>query len=84
MGRGWRRTASQEPRQSLTRQLNFKRMKSIAQLGHLPKYDDRSSRAWLYGKLLLALLTEKMIRVARTVSPWGYNLPQTAHLQPLA
>jgi len=65
-------------------ELNFKRMKSSAQLGHLPKYDDRSSRAWLYGKLLLALLTEKMIRVARTVSPWGYNLPQTAHLQPLA
>jgi hypothetical protein len=65
-------------------ELNFKRMKSIAQLGHLPKHDDRSSRAWLYGKLLLALLTEKMIRVARTVSPWGYNLPQTANIQPLA
>lgn len=65
-------------------ELNFKRMKSIAQLGHLPKYDDRSSRAWLYGKLLLALLTEKMIRVARTVSPWGYHLPETADLQSLA
>lgn len=65
-------------------ELNFKRMKSIAQLGHLPKYDDRSSRAWLYGKLLLALLTEKMIRIARAISPWGYNLPQTPDLQPLA
>jgi hypothetical protein len=65
-------------------ELNFKRMKSIAQLGHLPKHDDRSSRAWLYGKLLLALLTEKVIRVARAVSPWGYNLPQTADIQPLA
>jgi|SRR5579859_8159209 len=65
-------------------ELSFKRMKSIAQLGHLPKYDDRSSRAWLYGKLLLALLTEKMVRMARTVSPWGYNLPQEAHTEPLA
>jgi hypothetical protein len=65
-------------------ELSFKRMKAIAQLGHLPKYDDHSSRAWLYGKLLLALLTEKMIRLARTVSPWGYLLTQKANLQPLA
>jgi len=65
-------------------ELSFKRMKSIAQLGHLPKYDDRSSRAWLYGKLFLALLTEKMTRVARTVSPWGYGLPQTEDRQQVA
>ena len=55
-------------------ELAFKRMKFLAQLGHLPKHDDHSSRAWLYAKLLLALLTEKMIRTARTISPWGYNL----------
>jgi hypothetical protein len=54
-------------------ELSFKRMKSIAELGHLPKYDDRSSRAWLYGKLFIALLTEKMMRVANTISPWGYT-----------
>src|ERR1039457_2069174 len=54
-------------------ELSFKRLKSIAELGHLPKYDDRSSRAWLYGKLFIALLTEKMMRVANTISPWGYT-----------
>ena len=58
-------------------ELSFKRLKSIADLGHLPKYDERSSRAWLYGKLFLALLTEKMTRVARTISPWGYRIEKT-------
>lgn len=65
-------------------ELSFKRLKSIAQLGHLPKYDDRSSRAWLYGKLFLALLAEKLARVGSTVSPWGYSLPQTADAQQVA
>jgi len=66
-------------------ELAFKRMKSLIQLGHLPKRDDRSSRAWLYAKLLLALLTEKMIRMARTISPWGYCLaPSAGCSQPLA
>jgi Transposase DDE domain len=65
-------------------ELSFKRLKSIAQLGHLPKYDDRSSRAWLYGKLFLALLTEKMTRMARTVSPWGYSLPPAQDTQQVA
>ena len=32
-------------------ELVFKRFKSIAQLGHLIKHDDESSKAWLYGKL---------------------------------
>ena len=53
-------------------ELVFKRLKSLAQLGHVPKYDDRSSRAWVYGKLLVALLTQKLIRIGRTISPWGY------------
>jgi len=39
-------------------ELEFKRLKSLAQLGHVPKHDDRSSRAWLYGKLLLTLLAK--------------------------
>jgi hypothetical protein len=37
-------------------ELTFKRLKSLPQLGHLPKYDAQSSRAWLYGKLFVALL----------------------------
>jgi hypothetical protein len=52
-------------------ELAFKRLKSLAELGHLPKYDDASSRAWLYGKLLVALLTERMQRHAGAFSPWG-------------
>jgi hypothetical protein len=55
-------------------ELVFKQLKSLAQLGHLPKYDERSSRAWLYGKLFVALLTQKLIRVGRDISPWGYEL----------
>jgi IS4 transposase len=55
-------------------ELVFKRFKSIAQLGHLPKKDEDSSHAWLYGKLLVALLTEKVTRQANAFSPWGYCL----------
>lgn len=64
-------------------ELVFKRLKSLLRLGHLPKYDDRSSRAWLYGKLLISLLTQKLIRTGRDVSPWGYYLPEPAG-QPVA
>ena len=53
-------------------ELAFKRMKSLAQLGHVPKHDERSSRAWLYGKLLVTLLAQKLIRVGRDISPSGY------------
>jgi hypothetical protein len=53
-------------------ELTFKRLKSLAKLGHLPKYDAQSSRAWLYGKLFVALLTQKLVRTGRELSPWGY------------
>lgn len=55
-------------------ELVFKRLKTLLRVGHIPKYDERSSRAWLYGKLLVALLAEKLIRVGRELSPWGYPL----------
>ena len=55
-------------------ELVFKRFKSLAQLGHLPKHDEASAQAWLYGKLLVALLVEKVVRHARTISPWGYDV----------
>jgi len=58
-------------------ELVFKRFKSLAQLGHLPKHDDESAKAWLYGKLLVALLVEKLIAHARALSPWGYRLAET-------
>ena len=43
-------------------ELVFKRFKSITRLGHLPKHDDQSAQAWLYGKLFTALLVEKLVR----------------------
>jgi hypothetical protein len=52
-------------------ELAFKRLKSLGNVGHLPKRDAASSRAWVYGKLLIALLTEKMQRHAAAFSPWG-------------
>ena len=52
-------------------ELAFKRLKSLGDVGHLPKHDPASSRAWVYGKLLVALLTEKMQRHAAAFSPWG-------------
>ena len=57
-------------------ELVFKRLKSLVQLGHLPKYDESSSRAWLYGKMLVALLTQERVRVGRAISPWGYLLAE--------
>jgi hypothetical protein len=59
-------------------ELVFKRMKSIMGLGHLPKADPVSCRAWLHGKLFVALLVEKMIKEANSFSPWGYQLEQAA------
>jgi hypothetical protein len=56
-------------------ELVFKRLKQLAGLGHLPKSQDDSSRAWLYGKLFVALLTQKLIYTGRAISPWGYDLP---------
>jgi hypothetical protein len=52
-------------------ELAFKRLKSLGDVGHLPKHDAASSRAWVYGKLLVALLSEKMQRHAAAFSPWG-------------
>ena len=56
----------------------FKRLKSVVQLGHVPKQDDQSSRAWLYGKLFVALLSQKLTRIGNDLSPWGYYLAEQA------
>ena len=65
-------------------ELVFKRLKQIAQLGHLPKHDQECSQAWLYGKLLVALLTEKLIRTANAFSPWGCDFQEDKGTQSLA
>ena len=65
-------------------ELVFKRFKQLAQLGHLPKEDEESSKAWLYGKLFVALLAERLIQRAESFSPWGYDVAATPESKPLA
>ena len=55
-------------------EIAFKRLKSLIGLGHLPKYDPKSCRAWLHGKLFIALLVDLIVEEARLFSPWGYPL----------
>ena len=64
-------------------ELVFKRLKSILGLGHLRKTDPQAARAWLQGKLFVALLIESLIRHAESFSPWGYPLRQETTAQPL-
>jgi hypothetical protein len=52
-------------------ELAFKRLKSLLQLGQLPKQDPASARAWLQLKLLLALLIERLCHQARFFSRLG-------------
>ena len=65
-------------------ELIFKRLKTLAELGALPKHDERSARGWLYGKLLVALLGQKLERLGRDISPWGYRIPETWQWQRVA
>ena len=62
----------------------FKRLTSLAALGHLPKRDDESAQAWLYGKLLVALLVERLTGYEMAVSPWGYPLAAPSDPQRVA
>jgi len=57
-------------------EMAFKRLKSVMGFGHLPKQDERSCRAWLHGKLLVALLADHLVNQARVFSPWGFELPK--------
>lgn len=53
-------------------ELAFKRLKSLAQLGHVPKHSAASTRAWLYGKLLVTLLAQEVIRLGHDLSPQAH------------
>lgn len=55
-------------------ELAFKRLKSLLHLGHLKKFDAEGAKAWLQGKLLVAILIEALISVAARFSPWGYPI----------
>lgn len=55
-------------------ELAFKRLKSLLHLGQLPKKKEESSQAWMQGKILTALLIERLLCEERFFSPWGYRL----------
>jgi hypothetical protein len=55
-------------------ELVFKRLKGIVGIGHLPKINEASCKAWLHGKMLVALLAERLHREAQLFSPWGYPI----------
>jgi hypothetical protein len=50
-------------------EIAFKRLKSILGLGHLPKEDEKSARAWLHGKLFVALLAQAIVDEGRFFPP---------------
>ena len=55
-------------------EIAFKRLKSIMGMGHLPKTCVDSARAWLHGKIFVALLTQAIIDEGHFFSPWGYPI----------
>jgi len=58
-------------------ELAFKRLKSLLELGALPKKDPPGAKSWIYGKLFAALLIEALITNSERFSPWGYNIDQS-------
>ena len=55
-------------------ELAFKRLKSLLDAGSVPKSDEASALAWMQGKMLEALLVEKLLGEAGAFSPWGHRL----------
>jgi hypothetical protein len=52
-------------------ELVFKRLKSIIGVGSIHNKNLNTARAWLHGKLLVAFLTEAIIKIAKSFSPSG-------------
>lgn len=55
-------------------ELAFKRLKSLLELGELPKKNPPGAVSWIYGKLFAAMLIETLITYSERFSPWGYNI----------
>ena len=55
-------------------ELAFKRLKSLLCLDHLPARDPPLARAFLYAKLLAALLLDDFTDRFLAFSPWGFRL----------
>ena len=65
-------------------ELAFKRLKSLLALGHVPKTNDDTAKAWMQGKVLVALLIEKILLEGRFFSPWGYRTQRGESLEMLS
>jgi hypothetical protein len=55
-------------------ELAFKRLKSLVECGSVPKSDEATALAWMQGKLLEALLVEKLLEEEERFSPWGHRI----------
>ncbi|MBD3327850.1 IS4 family transposase [Candidatus Peregrinibacteria bacterium] len=60
-------------------ELVFKRLKSLLELGQLPKKDPPGAKSWLYGKIFCALLIESLISSGERFFPWGYPIKTEAN-----
>jgi hypothetical protein len=54
-------------------ELAFKRLKSLLGMGHVPKSNDDTAKAWMQAKVLVSLLIERILLEGRFFSPWGYR-----------
>jgi hypothetical protein len=55
-------------------ELSLRHLENFIGFGHLPKKNDESCIAWLYGKMLAAMLAERLCVEAKSLSPWGYPI----------
>lgn len=55
-------------------ELEFKRLKSLFDVGSAPNRDTEAVRSWIYAKLLAVLLIERLGEESRLFSPWGFPL----------
>jgi hypothetical protein len=58
-------------------EIAFKRLKSLLDAGHVPKKDPLGAKSWIHGKLLCAILIEKLIEAGECFFPWGFPLPSS-------
>lgn len=58
-------------------EIAFKRLKSLLEAGHVPKKDPLGAKSWIHGKLLCAILMEKLIEAGEYFFPWGFPLPSS-------
>jgi hypothetical protein len=55
-------------------ELAFKRLKSLLDGGWVPKVTEESALAWMQGKVLEALLVEKLLEKARVFFSYGHDM----------